>query len=632
MDDTAKKALAAKLAAKKNAFVNYSSENSKWFIKKVIDYLAGKGTTDGDMETATQAIIDKAKVAVKAREKKGFNNTDVKYKWFAYSDRRSRVQIIYGLIAMHPQFVETADPAYFDFIIERRFRSIQRMMYFVNPTDVRSIFSYQEGACTTYKLNKDAGPSWLSLNIPFVLNSTGTTDPVKAVDWIFKVNKLCDKNILPCDPVATILHMDALQAANNTKKLFDQLITEGGQYFKIDNPVSHLGNTRSGNHLMTETVAVISPGANVQVEVGLIGGFLELAMPAYNFNNSNDNRVFALATPCLINLGDQHEAVNVTGVNPVTKKIVIASVTNTYAAGAKIYLNGHPNYPAYQFLSDSRPDKALFEQKSIKLDDLQVGDNIYVRNHPLYRVFQPRGVWGGEFSFVLEIESRSIKEEVFESSFKVAGHGLTGTMLEMGNNMLDMVNADLGMLQDVAKKHIQNKQMGKYTANVNIVTKTVGGTSFKYYEYDVAIMYTVLVEGEFTAVVRPNGFVIIEDTTRNDLFRVANLDTKDSTAATDFDGIDIFFMGTTFNNTTAYKLSNWGIRYYNTQMGKFESLRLYEPNDLIPASISFDDLKNAGPFISMKQDADVFVTRPRVDFSTTYQDFLVNNGAYVKTP
>jgi len=623
MDDTAKKALIAKLAAKKNAFVNYSADNSKWFIKKIIDHLAGKGTTDEHMETETQAIIDKAKVAVKARERKGFNNTDVKYKWFEYSDRKSRVQIIYGLIAMHPQFVDTADPAYFDFIIERRFRSIQRMMYFVNPTTVRNIFSYQEGPCTTYKLNKDAGPSWLSLGIPFVLNPTGIADPVKAVDWIFKVNTLCDKNILPCDPVATILHMDALQASNNTKKLFDQLITEGGQYFKIDNPISHLGNTRSGNHLMTETVTVIGPGTGVQVEVGLPGGFLELAWPAYNYTTANDNRVFTLATPCLINQGDQHEAVTVTGVNPVTRKITIDTVVNTYPAGAKIYLNSHPNYPAYQFLSDSRPDKALFEQKSIKLDDLQVGDNIYVRNHPLYRVLEPSGVWGGEYSFVLEIGSRSMKDDVFESSLKIAGHGLTGTILEMADSMLDKVNTDLGILQDVAKKHIENKQSGKYSANVNIVTRTEGGISFRFYEYDVPI--------ELNGIGLSAGFVIKEDITRNDIFRVTNLGTKDSTAVTDFVGIDILFMGTTFNNTTAYKVSNWGIRYYNTQMARFDSVRLYQPDDVIPSSISFDDLKKTGPFISMKRDADVFVTRPRVDFSATYHDYLTNYGAYVKT-
>jgi hypothetical protein len=37
------------------------------------------------------------------------------------------------MIAMHPEFRDPANSDYFDFILERRFRSIQRMTFYVNP-------------------------------------------------------------------------------------------------------------------------------------------------------------------------------------------------------------------------------------------------------------------------------------------------------------------------------------------------------------------------------------------------------------------------------------------------------------------------------------------------------------------
>jgi hypothetical protein len=169
----------------------------------------------------------------------------------------------------------------------------------------------------------------------------------------------------------------------------------------------------------------------------------------------------------------------------------------------------------------------------------------------------------------------------------------------------------------------------------------VGGVNIKFYEYDVPVEYikfstlqsnVVTFDEDPNKVIWSDWFVIAEDTTRNDIFSVTNVDTKDSSAAVQRGGIDIFFMGAVFNTTAGYKLSNWGIRFYNMGTAKYETLSLFYEDDLIARSITFEELKNAGPFISLRRDADVFVTRPRVDFGTTYQDFLVASGAYVKTP
>ena len=48
--------------------------------------------------------------------------------------------------------------------------------------------------------------------------------------------------------------------------------------------------------------------------------------------------------------------------------------------------------------------------------------------------------------------------------------------------------------------------------------------------------------------------------------------------------------------------------------------------------MNFEDLKKSGPFTVMNLNSDVFVTRPRVDFNTVYQNFLKTNGAYDQTP
>ena len=164
--------------------------------------------------------------------------------------------------------------------------------------------------------------------------------------------------------------------AKDKNKLFIRLVSEGVEYLN-EHPISHIGNWKDGNHLLSETIASLGPGNNVEVEVGIIGIFMAFYLGTdWTEANSNDNRIFNLTIPCLINQGNVHEDITVTGVNPFTKKITIAAVVNTYSPEAKIYLD-MSTYPPFHFLSDSRPDKALFEQKSIKLDDLQVGDHIY---------------------------------------------------------------------------------------------------------------------------------------------------------------------------------------------------------------------------------------------------------------
>lgn len=147
MDDAQKKALIKKLSAAKNFDARYSEENRKWFVGKVIDALLSRSVADADVERLTNDIIKKANTELKDRITKGFASTSLKTKWTGYKAMTSRTQIIYGMIAMHPEFLLEANKNYFDFILERRFRSIQRMAFYVN-SDAGNIFAYPNRRAT----------------------------------------------------------------------------------------------------------------------------------------------------------------------------------------------------------------------------------------------------------------------------------------------------------------------------------------------------------------------------------------------------------------------------------------------------------------------------------------------------
>ena len=196
-----------------------------------------------------------------------------------------------------------------------------------------------------------------------------------------------------------------------------------------------------------------------------------------------------------------------------------------------------------------------------------------IRNHPLYKFFEPSGAWGGEHSFVLEINSRSIKEQPFEASFKVAGHGLSGTILELATDMLNIVSSYLSGIQDITIKHLKNLETNGLnpSANVKIISRKEGGIDFNFFEYDLPYEYTVysgLQSGINMSEVgnkltMTTGFVIKQKVNDEKVFLIANFQGHDSSAPPQPNVINIYFLGPTFNSTTRYKLGSWGIKYYN---------------------------------------------------------------------
>jgi hypothetical protein len=651
MDEVKKKALIKKLGADSNAAFDsrYSGDNRKWFVGKIIDSLLAQGVPDANIEQQTNKIILDAGAVLKARIKKGFSSSSLADKWALLDQMKSRTQIIYGLIAMHREFRDAANANYFDFILERRFRAIRRMAFSVNPTDIRNIFAYPKGA--KMKVNKDAtgpppaSPFWFGVQagnvLPFVLTGRGKSNPEAAVEILFNVNTGSDRNLFLCDPVATILHMDALRAATDPNKLLNALISVGDHYLKIDHPDGHFGNFKDGQAIVGVTSAQANAGKHVDIELGNIGQVLMLIRKQLTAAIlTDDDYISFQGPPFTIVREDVHETFQVEKVNPVTRVIRVGTLQKSYQPGAKVYVTAANlsllSTLPFHFISDSRPEHALFEQVTIKSADLQVGDHVYVINHPLYQLFYPSGEWGGEHSFISEIGSRDSTSSVFRNNVKVGGHGLPNTtLLGMIDQMLEHNNIVLAILQSLTQIHLGNlKKNGRPAATVTVNTpdfkfkfikRNEGGFVVNVFEYTMDYKYSLISKGKPTTFKMNTGFVIKERANDPDkAFQVWKHDGTDSISAAPID-LTVVFTGA--GPAEQFMLSKWALApFFNSQTVHFDTQPLFKKDNKTPNQLTFDDIVKSKPFF-VTDDKDAFVTRPRVNFDPTYQTFLKNNGA-----
>lgn len=662
VDDKDKQALVGKLSSGKNAFhVKYSGVNRKWFAGKIVDRLLAQGVADADVEQKAADVITAATAAVKQRAKSVTPPVSLQDKWTRLDGVKSRVQIIYGMIAMNQEFLDPANADFFSFILERRYRAIWRMDFFVNPNQRRGVFGYPDDT-QKMKLNKESIPpadggsalwaGYLDYSLPFTLTAAGKSDPVSTDDKLFTKNESeADRNLLACDPVATAIHLDALRAAKNPGALLTALAGLGDHYLKIDNPLGHCANALIGQRLVAVTSAAATSGDHADIGVGRTGSILEIVQDQLTPDILHDDNYIALNRPDLkfmIVLEDKQEMFTVESVNPATRMVRAAHLAGNYLAGAKIYVTDmqFPFYSTlpYHFVTDSRTGQALFEQLTVKSADLQVGDHIYVTNHPLYKIYYPTGAWGGEHSFVTEIDSRDVSGNAFRNSLGVAGHGLEdGPLLAMSDEMLAFVNQVLGILQALTQIHLANlKANGRATGkvatpagtfNVTFTTRaepSPGGTqvSMNVFEYSGKYSYSFLDKGKKLAFANP-GFVIKELASNPDAaFQVFSA--SDTNSAVDLTKKAPPFLKAEFIGSgpaDQFTLSQWAVTWFNRQTARIEFLPLFEKDNKTPAQLTFDDLLISKAFYATDDNGDFFVTRPRVDFSSGYQTFLTTNGA-----
>jgi len=259
MTDTEKQNLIKSLATNQNFNPQLSIINQKWVVGKVISYLENLGRTDSQIKTEAKQIVVNFKTIV--NKKKNFK-ISLKFKSsLVKQNLKRRVEIIYGVLAENPQLREAANNNYLDFIIKRRYRSVVRMDYFVNPNK-QGYFRYPN-TCKLplsypFTVNKSASSHWENLDGEVIENagtpnekrtivplnilkkdpadSTKTVNPVQAINLLFtKKDKPCEGNLQECGRVLTITHLDALQEAKNPETLMRHQVGLGADrsFFSI---------------------------------------------------------------------------------------------------------------------------------------------------------------------------------------------------------------------------------------------------------------------------------------------------------------------------------------------------------------------------------------------------------------
>lgn len=658
VEQTLIKTLGAK--SNKDFDSRYSVANRQWFVQTILNFFESQGNPDSALEGMTTTLIKAATAAMNARIKKGFSVGSLKEYWTAYNQIASRTEIIYDAIALNPLLVAPANSSYLDFIVERRFRAIQRMAFFVNPNDGsdsnpnRKIFNYPSAKrCSSglMSVNTQSKPLWSGGHtgdhdgtLPFLLTSAGKADPQKAVEAIFTVTpSFCERTLFACDPVATTILMDALRVASDPDKLLKVLAAVGDQYLKIDGPFGHFANYPDGQRLIgVVSGAGAAAGSNVEIPMGNVGGVLRFVQNLDPADLKDD--VFLPVPPDPWFMAVQNgisQGFKITGVNPVQKKIRVNPLSKAVTAGAKVYLTlkSRSFYSAmpYHFLTDDRPGNALFEQVSVTTSDLQVGDHLYIINHPLYLIYNPIGAWGGEHSFVYKIGSRDMKDtkfKLFRTDLQVAGHGLEGTLSSLMDAMLDMINVSLSRLQALTLIHLANLKANGRTSTSDVTfvppSGTGGQAGVNFFVYKKTYKYQEFDNGRGHDVTVTKGFILKESTTSQQTFSIFNSEGSDlsatPTAAESGDAFSAAFIGTTFTSQQ-FLASNWGVTFFNPQTVTSTTLPFFEKDNKTGKLLKFDDLANSRPFMIVDDNSDGFVTRPRVNFDAAYLKFLKDNGA-----
>ena len=145
MDAKAKKALVDTLSDAKNFDTLYPTDSRRWFVDMAIRAFEAQSMSDVQIETKTIDLIVKATRIVMAKRdftiglKVGSSLDKIQ--------RKRRVEILYGAIASHPEFGETANADLLEWDARRRLRGVTRMDFFVNPNS-QGYFRYPK-TCPT---------------------------------------------------------------------------------------------------------------------------------------------------------------------------------------------------------------------------------------------------------------------------------------------------------------------------------------------------------------------------------------------------------------------------------------------------------------------------------------------------
>ena len=104
--------------------------------------------------------------------------------------------------------------------------------------------------------------------------------------------------------------------------------------------------------------------------------------------------------------------------------------------------------------------EGLFDRADVLVEDLVVGDHVYIFNHPLYKVFHPNDSWTGEHSLVYNCGDRGVKSR---SGYSFGGHGKEGTVYAFYDDFLVDLLTDLHRAFRIGAIFLVWKQSGGTT-------------------------------------------------------------------------------------------------------------------------------------------------------------------------
>lgn len=302
----------------------------------------------------------------------------------------------------------------------------------------------------------------------------------------------------------------------------------------------------------------------------------------------------------------------------------------------------HAN-PPLTFLND-RTATALFVEDHVDPADLQVGDHVYVWNHPLYEYLHPLGDWRGEHAVVVACGNRKFNDG---KGFLVSGHGTRPdvlTLAELRDQLWKIMNSLLNLVYAKAKIFLDYKA-GKLTG-LNVTSQdhdftdnqgnTVHTTIYLFQVHFEFSNYTAAPMGSNQPEVNSGeSFLVAYVANENSCAFPAYGQTIAGAISNERDrrGPVLVLTGTPTPNQSSFDPILWTLKYDvgtyycdpNPQSGKYPLFKKAK-NRVVFRNLETMEMPNP-PFGRLIPDANrVLVTRPMVNFDAAYQSFLAANG------
>lgn len=291
--------------------------------------------------------------------------------------------------------------------------------------------------------------------------------------------------------------------------------------------------------------------------------------------------------------------------------------------------------PIFNMLTDQGPE-GLFVTGSTLVYDLQVGDHVYIFNHPLYRVFEPDGYWRGEHSVVYNAGDRQARSR---KGIFFGGHGKEGTVYKFYDDFLTEVQTHLHRAFRISAIFLAWMQTGGASLPANRVSETSGTWAeggvtdpVTFYEFDVTFKYNDYTKAPTKGRPRPTKteqkFVIWHFYTR-DFFLIDKLKSIAAVLQANRYTEPIRFERTNTAGSDEFNPLDWAIAYPDQSTG---TMKFFSPFQRQRGKLAFKPLTIDALFESpfAKRDPnkeEISTTKPRASLTAQYRSFLSTNGA-----